>query len=80
MIHVVGSHELVYGSHVALTQDLLEVAADESFVRLLGLRHRSFLLLTRPTCVSLAGAIHHAHDATLRVAVHRLEAYSPKCL
>jgi hypothetical protein len=24
--------------------------------------------------------MHHAHDATLRVAVHRLEAYSSKCL
>jgi hypothetical protein len=80
MIHVVRSHELVHSVHVALTQDLLEVAADESFVVLLGLRHRSFLLLIRPTRVSLAGAIHHAHDATRRDALHRLEAYSSKCL
>src|SRR3712207_1570444 len=33
-----------------------------------------------PTRLSLAGAIHHAHDATWRDALHWLEAYSPKCL
>src|SRR5215212_7841450 len=33
-----------------------------------------------PTRLSLAGAMHHAHDATRRPAAHRLEAYSPKCL
>src|SRR5215208_6811109 len=33
-----------------------------------------------PTRLSLAGAMHHAHDATRRPAADRLEAYSPKCL
>src|SRR5215211_9174076 len=33
-----------------------------------------------PTRLSLAGAMHHAHDATRRKdAAHRLKAYSPKC-
>src|ERR687893_1988181 len=33
-----------------------------------------------PTRLSLAGAIHHVHDATWRDALHRLETYSPTCL
>src|SRR5215208_5692892 len=33
-----------------------------------------------PTRLPLAVAMHHAHDATQRDALHRLETYSPGCL
>src|SRR5918998_4212889 len=47
MLHVVSGYELVHGVRVALDPRLLIVFADESFV-LLGLRHRSYLPLSRP--------------------------------
>src|SRR5215211_3906889 len=78
MINVVGSHELVRSGHVALDPHLLPPPADQGLV-LLFVPHRSFLL-PLPTRLSLAGAIHHVHDATWRDAAHRLEAYSPSCL
>src|SRR5215218_7278362 len=43
MLHVVSSHELVHGGHVALIPGLLMESADQSFVFLFD-RHRSVLL------------------------------------
>src|SRR3712207_4458229 len=77
MLHVVSSYELVYGVHVALDPRLLIEFADESFV-LFGLRHSSFLLLSRPVLARMPPVTRQPVYPASPVA-QRLEPACPLC-
>src|SRR5918911_4317984 len=66
-------------SSVAATLPLSHTSSHHQRVRALffSSSNTEASLPSLPTRLSLAGAMHHTHDASRRPAAHRLEAYSP---